>query len=57
MQANLEMALWRILSGGRLLEWEYVILQETNLLRRGAWVRQELQRATFVEACLDNMLV
>jgi len=27
------------LSGGRLMEWECEILQETNLLRRGAWVQ------------------
>jgi len=39
MHPNLEMDSWRILSGGRLLEWEFAIMQETNLLRRGAWVR------------------
>jgi hypothetical protein len=35
MHPNLEMDSWRILSGGRLLEWEFAIMQETNLLRRG----------------------
>jgi hypothetical protein len=78
MQANLEMASWRILSGGRFLDWECAILQETNLLRRGAWVqtgykpcpnksfkdqpgarliRTGAPKSTFVEACLDSVLV
>jgi hypothetical protein len=30
------------LSGGRFLEWEFAIIWEKNLLRRGAWVFKDM---------------